>query len=97
MYKVFIDIKKNGKGFFLLARKNETVGKIKFSLVDSELFILDTVVVAKRYINSIGKKLVDEIVEYARMHELKIITISKFVQRRFSNNPLSYVDVWEKA
>ena len=97
MYKISININKNGEGFFSLDRANKTVGKIKFALINGELILLDTIVLIKRYLVLIGRKLLHEIVEYARMHELKIITISKFVQKHFSNNPLLYADVWEKA
>ena len=43
-----------------------------------------------------GVCLINEIVDYARVHELKIITISKFVQKQFSSNPELYADVWER-
>ena len=97
MYKISININNNGKGFFALNQLNKTIGKIKFTLTDSELIVLDTIVLVKNHLHSIAGMLIQEIVEYARMHELKIITISKFVQKQFSNNPLLYADVWEKA
>jgi len=97
MYKISININNNGNGFFALNQLNKTIGKIEFTLTDGELILLDTIVLVKNHLHSIARMLLQEIVEYARMHELKIITISKFVQKQFSNNPLLYADVWEKA
>lgn len=97
MYKIAITISIHGQGFFALKQKNRIVGRIKISLVNNYLILLDTIVLVKRYLHLIGARILLEIVEYARMHELKIITISKFTQRQFSSNPALYTDVWEKA
>src|SRR5678816_3377745 len=97
MHKYFINIKKNGKEFFTLKIKDKTVGQINIDLDGNELKILDTEVFVSSYLYSFGNLLLQKIVEYARMHELKIITLSKFAQQQFSSNPLLYADVWEKA
>ena len=86
-----------GKGYFALVIENKIVGQIEVSLAGSELILFDTIVPVKRYLHSIGSRILHEVVEYARMHELKIITVSRYVQRQFSNNPALYADVWEKA
>jgi hypothetical protein len=96
MNKISINIGLDYKGFFALKKGNKILGKILFSLIDHELILLDTIVRVKRYLHSIGCRLLQEVIEYARMHELKIITLSKFVQRQFSQNPALYADVWEK-
>ena len=87
----------NGKGYFALVIENKIVGQIQVSLAGSELILLETIVPDNRYLYSIGSRLLQEVVEYARMHELKIITVSRFVQKQFSSNPALYADVWEKA
>ena len=97
MHKYIVNIKKNGKGFFTLKIKDKTVGQINIDLDGSELKILDTEVFVNSYLYSFGNLLLQKIVEYARMHELKIITLSKFAQQQFSSDPTSYSDVWEKA
>ena len=97
MNKVLIDINENGNGYFSLDLGNHMKGQIRFNISDSELIILDTIVPAKRYLSWLGSWILNEIVEYARMHELKIVATSKFVQKMFRYNPLLYVDVWEKA
>ena len=91
------NIKMNGKGFFALKFKDETVGQMTIALDGNELKILDTIVPISTYLYPFGSLLLQKIVEYARMHELKIITLSQFAQQQFSSNPLLYADVWEKV
>ena len=97
MYKITVNINSNGKGSFALEIRNKTIGQIKVRLNDNELILLDTIVLVNRYLHLIGNLLLQEVVEYARMHELKIVTLSKFTQRQFSGNPALYADVWEKV
>ena len=97
MHKIIANINSKGKGFFALEIDNKTIGQIKVQLNNNELILLDTIVPVKRYLYTIRNFLLQAVVEFARMHELKIITLSKFTQQQFSSNPLIYVDVWEKA
>ena len=97
MNNVLVKINKNGHGSFSLDLGNHVAGRIRFNLVGNELIILDTIVPFRRNLDLVGSWILNEIVTYARMHELKIIALSKFVQKTFRNNPLLYVDVWEKA
>src|SRR6476646_274571 len=97
MHKITININGNGKGFFALEIRNKTIGQIKVDLEGNVLKVLDTVVLVNKYLHLIGNLLLQGVVEYARMHELKIITLSKFAQQQFSSDPALYADVWEKA
>ena len=97
MHKITAKINSNGKGSFALEIRNKTIGQIKIDLDGNELKVLDTVVLVNKYLHLIGNLLLQGVVEFARMHELKIITLSKFAQQQFSSNPLLYADVWEKA
>lgn len=97
MYQVSININEDGKGSFALDSGCKTIGEIKIQLIDGELILLDTIVPSKPNLHAIGSRILQETVEYARMHELKIVTISKFAQKQFSSNPALYADVWEKA
>jgi len=97
MYSIAVHINESGKGFFALDISNKRVGRIEISMSGSELMLLDTIIIGKRYVHSVATRLLHEVVEYARMHELKIVTVSKFVQKQFSNTPAKYADVWEKV
>ena len=97
MYTISAHINENGEGAFTLEIKNKAVGQIKVDLDGSELKLLDTVVKVNKSLHRVGNLLLQGVVEYARMHELKIITLSKFTQQEFSSNPSLYADVWEKA
>jgi hypothetical protein len=97
MHKISITMSTKGKGFFTLEQEGKIIGQILVRLIGSELILLDTIVLSGRYLHAVGTQLVREAVEYARMHELKIITLSKYVQKLFSSDPASYADVWEKS
>ena len=97
MYRISVNMNENGKGFFAMVIENKIVGQIEVNLAGSELTLFDTIVPVKRDLHSIGSRLLREVVEYARMHELKIITVSRFVQKQFNSHPSLYADVWEKA
>jgi hypothetical protein len=96
MYQVSININEDGKGSFALGCECKTVGEIKIQLSDGELTLLDIIVLSSPNLHSVGKRILLETVEYARMHELKIVTITKFAQEQFSSDPALYADVWEK-
>ena len=96
MYNILVNINEKGRGFFMMKLESKTVGKVKVSIIGNELLILDIIVPVKRYVYTIGSRLLQEILEYGRMHELKIITVSRFVQAQFNSNPVSYTEVWEK-
>jgi len=95
MQKIIVNIKPSGKGYFALEVRNKTIGHILVELAGNELKVLDTVVLVGRYLPVIGKLLLHGIVRYARLQELKIVAISKFVQQIFNSDPASYADVLE--
>jgi len=97
MKNISININPDGKGAFALMHGRRVVGRIGIALLDGELMLLDTVVPCRRKLFPIGLRILAAAVEYARMHELKVITVSKFVQRRFSSHAVLYADIWEKA
>ena len=97
MENISININPDGKGSFALMHGRRVVGRIGILLFDGELMLLDTVVPCRRELFPVGLRILTEAVEYARMHQLKVITISRFVQRRFSSHVALYADVWEKA
>ena len=97
MHRVSININEDGKGSFAFGSVCKTLGEIKVQLIDGELILLETIVLNKTNLQAIGERILRETVAYARMHELKIVTIAKFAQKQFSSNPASYTDVWEKA
>ena len=97
MYQVSININEDGKGTFALGSGCNILAEIKVQLIDGVLILLDTIVGSKPNLNDVFQHIIRETVEYARMHELKIVTIAKIAQKQFSSNPALYADVWEKG
>src|SRR5262245_20130362 len=96
MQKIIVNIKPNGKGYFALEVRNKTIGHIIVERAGKDLKVIDAVVLVGRYLPLIGKLLMQGIVRYARLHELEIVAVSRFVQELFSSDPASYADVLEK-
>ena len=97
MFKIIMYFRENGKGLFSLKLGSKLIWRMKVLLVGNELMVLDSTAFIKRSYRFAGILLLEEVVAYARMHELKVIAISRFVQKLFSHNPALYADVWEKA
>ena len=97
MYQVSININEDGKGSFAFGNGCNILGEIKIQLLDGVLILLDTIVGSKPNLHDVFQHIIWETVEYARMHELKIVTVAKVAQKQFSSNPALYADVWEKA
>ena len=84
MHKFIANIKRNGKGFFALKVKDNIVGQMTIDLNGNELKILHTTAFVSTNSYSFGDLILQKIVEYARMHELKIITLSRFAGTRLA-------------
>jgi predicted GNAT family acetyltransferase len=93
MYTISTEFDNLGKGVITLKLGIETAGELMINLNGNELVLIETLVPVKRYLHCIGSRLMQEALEYARMHELKISTLSKFVKKQFSSNPSLYADV----
>lgn len=94
---VQIKFKRQGKGKFWIKNKLSAAVAIHVCLNDGDLFVKTTKGLRKRKGQKLAMKVLKDVVEFARLHRLKIITSSHFVQRQFRNRPHAYADVWEKG
>lgn len=97
MYNVSVDIADTGEGSFVLLDSEKRAVQINITLREDVIIIRETIISARKHIRAVVSRLLYEIVEYARMHELKIITLSRTVQQRFHQHPGRYQDVWESS
>ncbi|MFU8813616.1 MAG: GNAT family N-acetyltransferase [Balneolaceae bacterium] len=69
------------KGEFYIERNGDTAAKITYTKLGSTQVIVDHMEVSDDVEGqSIGRKLVEQIVNYARKHELKLIPLCPFVK-----------------
>ena len=70
---------------------------MKVRLVGSYLVLVEMVTSVRNKLNIFGSCIILEVLQYARMHASKIITVSPFVRKKFSSYPSLYLDVLEKV
>lgn len=97
MYQISIHIGISGEGSFELHVANRPAVRINVTLRGEVLILRETILSAKKQAKANIGRLLYEIVEYARMHALKIITLSRVIQQKFHQNARSYQDVWESS
>ena len=97
MHNFTVYINEQGVGVFSVFIKRKKVALMKIQIKDSDLIVHKTTVLAEKNTKRAAKELLNEVVEYARMHTLKVISQSKYVRMQFQKQPFTYADVWEKA
>lgn len=97
MYQISIHIGISGEGSFVLHAANHQAVRINVTLRGDVLILRETVLSARKQAKAHISRLLYEIVEYARMHALKIITLSRVIQQKFHQNARNYQDVWESS
>ena len=81
MYSISNHINEKGKGFFALQMSGRLLGKLNIAISGNEMLLLDTTIITGGLNkNSITDFLQQGIMEYARIHELKIITVERFIR-----------------
>ncbi len=96
MKKVKIRIDERGRGSFYIMDREKQAGEMDFSLNGNNLTVLHTEVSPRNKGRDLAKRLLAAVVEYARSHQLKVISLSKYVQEQFRRNIEEYADLWEK-
>lgn len=80
MYSISTHINEKGKGFFAFKMFDNMLGKLNVIISGNEMLLLDTSITAGLNKYSITDALQQGVVEYARMHELKIVTVAEFIK-----------------
>lgn len=94
---VHIQINESGVGKFWIKNRVAIVVTMHICLTDGELTIRRTRGLQKGQGRNLATRVLKEVVAYARLHHLKIVAASDFVQQQFHERPNSYSDVWEKG
>ena len=97
MYRIFLHLNKTGNGFFALRVGSATVGRIDVNISGDELMLVDTDATDNRMLKSITQRLMHKIVEYARMNELRIVSMSNYILSQVNNNASFNANVWKRA
>src|SRR5215218_2437176 len=74
----------------------ERLGEMVVGISGSNLTVYHTEVSAKAEGKGYAKKLLNEMVDYARNNSLKVIPLCPYVHAQFKRRPQDYADVWNK-
>ena len=84
-------------GAFNMYSDNQKVGTLLLNIEDSKLMAFHTEVAQKSRGKGYAKKLFDEMVNYAKEHNLKVVPLCPYIRSQFKKNPDKYSDLWKKV
>jgi predicted GNAT family acetyltransferase len=95
-YKIQLRLDADGKGGFYIDRGADIIARMEIEVRDGTLIVFHTEVDESLKGQNIGKKLLEEMVNYARQNELKVFPYCPFVKAQFRRHESDYADVWKK-
>jgi predicted GNAT family acetyltransferase len=85
---------KNHGGFYLFADE-EQLGEMAVSIADGTMTVFHTEVAPKAEGQGYAKKMLEEMVGYARANQLKVVPLCPYVHAQFKRHPDAFSDIWK--
>ena len=79
MPEVKLDINEKGKGAFYISENGEQLGEMEVKISHGRLVVYHTEVLEKEEGKGLAKKLLENMVDYARSHKLKVVPLCPYV------------------
>jgi len=96
MNTVGLRLNEIGRGGFYIMDGEEEIGEMLVSKAGNDLRVYHTEVTPEYEGKGLAKKMLDELVAYARKNNLKVIALCPYVHAQFTHHPDEYADVWKK-
>jgi predicted GNAT family acetyltransferase len=96
MSEIELKLESNGKGAFVIEQGSERVAEMAIGISGDNLTVYHTEVSEQLKGQGIASKLLSTMVEYARTHKLKVITLCPYVSAQFKRHPDQYKDIWNQ-
>lgn len=91
--EVTLNLNDDGKGKFTVMDNNEQLGEMIVKVTNHDLTVYHTEVEPKAEGKGLAKKMLTEMVSYARRNSLKVIPVCEYVKAQFNRHPEEYADV----
>lgn len=91
-----LELQKNGNGKLILRENEDIIGEMVVYISGKEMTVIHTEIDPSFEGRGYAKKLLDEMVSYARKKDLKVIALCPYVHAAFSRHPELYNDIWKK-
>lgn len=96
MEEVKLNLNEKRHGAFSVTEGAEQMGEMVVGISGADLTVYHTEVATRAEGKGYAKKLLNEMVEYARKNNLKVIPLCPYVHAQFKRHPEEYADVWTK-
>src|SRR6476620_577533 len=93
MYDVQLRLNEDGEGSFYIVEGDSQLGEMVISISGNNLTVYHTEVDPSAEGKGLAKKMLDEMVSYARANNLKVIPLCPYVNMQFKRHPDQYSDL----
>lgn len=93
-----IELKLNDhkRGAFVIEEGEERLAEMAVAIIKDRLVVYHTEVSEKLRGQGVAARLLEEMVTYARGHQLKVVALCPYVHAQFKRHPDQYEDIWDK-
>jgi predicted GNAT family acetyltransferase len=95
MNEVELQLNEAGQGKFYIMEGTEQFAEMVMSISGDKLTVYHTEVNPDAEGKGLAKRLLEEMVGYARTNHLKVIPLCPYVHMQFKRHPEQYSDLWE--
>ena len=96
MDEVKLKLNNENHGGFYIMDGAEQLGEMEISIAGTNLTVFHTEVSPKAEGKGYAKKLLNEMVDYARRNSLKVVPQCPYVHAQFKRHPQEYADIWNR-
>jgi len=96
MSNVQLKLNEKGQGAFYLMDGEEEIGEMVISVSGKNLTVYHTEVAPQAEGKGLAREMLNEMVDYARKNEMKVVPLCPYVHAQFMRHPDQYADVWNK-
>src|SRR5690242_10985255 len=96
MDKIEFELNERGRGAFYVMDGEERIGEMLLSISGKDMSVYHTEVAPKAEGKGLAKRMLNEMVGYARKNGLKVIALCPYVNAQFARHAEQYADVWKK-
>ena len=96
MEEIQLKLNEHSRGTFFIEDGGKRIAEMDIGIDAPNITVFHTGVEPEFEGRGIAKKLLTNLVQYAREHNLKVIALCKYVFVQFSRHPDEYQDVWNK-
>lgn len=88
-------LNEQGRGAFTISENDEQLAEMVVAVSGDNLTVYHTEVVPKADGRGLAKTLLNAMVAYARVHQLKVIALCPYVHAQFKRHPQEFEDIWD--